>query len=271
MGGLVGEHALATMGWGRCGVRAPLGAWRRTSGRRKGLAARQHRTDGRGKGLAVVQQQKGVLTKVGRAIMMVLIGEMGKTCLAGMTALCEPGGRAAILCSIGASAGKCRGCPQNLGEAALVPATAASSLSVRQHRDWWCARPEVGVTCDARERQQKGVLLRAGRADGTVLKEEMGRTCLAGITALRKPGDRSAVTTQFRSITKPGAAASVQVTAASSLFAKQQLGCWCVLPQAGATCGPWGGQSRLGEERAVGLSWATRLGLIRFFTKRDCS
>jgi hypothetical protein len=45
----------------------------------------------------------------------------------------------------------------------------------------------------------------------------MGRTCLAGITALRKPGDRAAVTTQFSSITKPGAAALVQVTAASSL------------------------------------------------------
>ena len=153
----------------------------------------------------------------------------------------------------------------------LVPATAASSLSARKHRDWRCARPRVGVTCYARERQQKGVLLGAGRADGTVLKGEMGRTCLAGITALRKPGDRAAVTTQFSSITKPGAAALVQVTAASSLSARQQLGCWCVPPWAGATCGPWGGQSRLGEERAVGLSWATRLGLIRFFTKWDCS
>eukprot|EP01047_Picozoa_sp_COSAG01_P029718 COSAG01_NODE_2048_length_8556_cov_27.174509_3_plen_143_part_00 len=138
----------------------------------------------------MVQQQKGASTKVVRTAMMVLKGEMGKTCLAGMTALRKPGGRAAISCSIGASAGKGRGCPQNLGEAALVPATAASSLSARKHRDWRCARPRVGVTCYARERQQKGVLLGAGRADGTVLKGEMGRTCLAGITALRKPGER---------------------------------------------------------------------------------
>jgi hypothetical protein len=204
VGGLVGEHVLATMGGGRCGVRAPLGAWRRTSGRRKGLASRQHRTGGRRKGLVVSCQQKGATTQVGRTLRLLEQEEMGKTCLAGITALaCNQGGRAGVIAQFSSATDSTggRGRVQPLRWRRLQQATAASSLFVWLQLVWWCAWLGVGVTCWPGE-QQKGVALRAERVASLLLQGEM---------EARKVTPASASDHGRRSVRKTGASHLVQI------------------------------------------------------------